>query len=488
MLYLLLLDIYSYYKGDKTRKFHDRACQIDTQLVRGVTPEGSQVIGWFRFRHNTSPYPSMREQCIHNNFLAILPINQQTNFIFLLVTGTPFENLATHNFDFDILKCVKSVPEFVHIPLTVLNLEDTTHSEYNSEYNATKCDWSGRMAKVIHKHRPALLSSDKQPKEVKEVMSFAEDLQSQLVGLTDLVVASEMKMQCIQRAIQKKQKLLKNKLDSRWESKIIDETEKHREAGHTKIKHEHKKRDKSETPHIIRLPRDLPHFRKLSTNEESQSEQSPTPHYSRKLSTDYELRPYDTIEMDLPQKNSLMNVTEGEILDLKPDKPILTKQTDALDCLFGSCTSKSSTATPIPNPFPNTQTSDPFSFVEGYMAQEKCGTQIAQLSKTCDKIKIDPESENMKGPKYTSVINLDETRSVRNSPRNKLAQTHSDTRDQRVRRSQRSRSRENKVTQDDNCGMDTNGEVTMVTNDPSEEGTNQKTKEEGFEISSSPVY
>ncbi|XP_062585496.1 BRCA1-A complex subunit Abraxas 1-like [Saccostrea cucullata] len=39
--------IYSYYKGDKTRKFHDRACQIDTQLVRGVTPEGSQVRYWF---------------------------------------------------------------------------------------------------------------------------------------------------------------------------------------------------------------------------------------------------------------------------------------------------------------------------------------------------------------------------------------------------------------------------------------------------------
>lgn len=42
-LMFLFIDIYSYYKGDKTKKFYDRACRIDTQLIRAVTPEGSQV-------------------------------------------------------------------------------------------------------------------------------------------------------------------------------------------------------------------------------------------------------------------------------------------------------------------------------------------------------------------------------------------------------------------------------------------------------------
>ncbi|XP_061192783.1 uncharacterized protein LOC133200992 [Saccostrea echinata] len=486
--------INSYYKGDETKKFHDRACRIDTQLIHQVTPEGSQVIGWYRCRHNSSPYPSMREQCIHNNFLTILPINQQANFIFLLITGTSFENLATHNFDFDVLKCSKRAKEFVHIPLMVLNLGDTTHSEYNSEYNATNYDGSGRMTKVIDKHRPALLSSDKQPKEVKEVMRFADDLQSQLVGLTDLVVASEMKLQCVQKTIQKKQKLLKNKLNSRRESKIIDQTERDSGPGHTRMKYEHKKKDKSGALHIIRLPSDLTHFRKLSTNDDSQSEQSPTPLFSRKLSTDYEVPHLDAIETHLPQRNSLVDVTEGEIMDLKTDQTILTQQTDTHDSLFESCTSKNITAKSTLDPFHEILTSDPFSFVEGYMAQEKSGIQMAQSSKKCNKIEIDAENEPREAPKSTSAINPNERRSGRNSTRNNLAQTHSDTTPQRITRSQRSRSQENKVTQDDNfglsgnCGIEANGEVTMVTNDSSEEGTNQRTKEEGFEISSSPVY
>lgn len=41
--YFSFTDIYSYYKGDKSKKFYDRACRIDTQLIRGITPEGSQV-------------------------------------------------------------------------------------------------------------------------------------------------------------------------------------------------------------------------------------------------------------------------------------------------------------------------------------------------------------------------------------------------------------------------------------------------------------
>lgn len=42
--YFSLTDIYSYHKGDKSKKFYDRACRIDTQLIRGITPEGSQVV------------------------------------------------------------------------------------------------------------------------------------------------------------------------------------------------------------------------------------------------------------------------------------------------------------------------------------------------------------------------------------------------------------------------------------------------------------
>ena len=43
--------------------------------------------------------------------------------------------------------------QFVNVPLTVLNLGDTTHSEYKYEGTATVYNGSGRLAKVIEKHK-----------------------------------------------------------------------------------------------------------------------------------------------------------------------------------------------------------------------------------------------------------------------------------------------------------------------------------------------
>lgn len=501
--------IYSYHKGDKSKKFYDRACRIDTQLIRGITPEGSQVIGWFRFRHHTSPYPSLREQNIHSNFLAILPSDNQPNFIFLLCTGSPFENLSTHNFDFDVLKFNASSKLFVHVPLTVLNLGDTTHSEYNYECTATAYSGSGSLTKVIDKHKSGLLDEEEQPSEVNKIRSLAGDLQSQLEGLTDLVAASEIKLQNLQQEIQRKQKVLRDSIESKRKAEAKAQAKEDAHADQANAKHEQKKKDKPGVTHSIRLSGDSSHSRRLSSNEDTQPEHSPTPHYSRKLSTDYEFSSLDAMETDIPQKSSLTDLSENELLEVRPEENVITKQGNSSHLLDEPLNEKSENVkqTPVETSSKTVQkpkNSDPFSFVEGFLAQEKSAIQKTNMSKKSTKVESDAKLRN-NGPKEklqsTSAINSKETRSGRNTTKNRPAQTVSDPENQRVTWGQRSRSREMKGTRDDSsthkgsvglpgkCAMEANGEVqvTVVMSDSSDEEVNSRTKEE-FNVSSSPVY
>lgn len=498
--------IYSYHKGDKSKKFYDRACRIDTQLIRGITPEGSQVIGWFRFRHNTSPYPSLREHNIHSNFLAILPSDHQSNFIFLLCTGSPFENLSTHNFDFDVLKLNASSKLFVHVPLTVLNLGDTTHSEYKYECTATAYSGSGSLCKVIDKHKPGLLDGEEQPSEVNKIRSLAGDLQSRLEGLTDLVAASEDKLQILQQEIQRKQKVLRDSLESKRKAEA--KAKKDADAEQAKAKHEQKKKDKPGVSHSIKLPSDSSHSRRLGSNEDTQPEHSPTPHYSRKLSTDYEFSSLDAMETDIPQKSSLMDLSENELLEVKPEENLIAMESDSQHNLLDEPPNEKSENvehTPVDTSSKTVQkpkNSDPFSFVEGFLAQEKSAIQKTNTSKKSTKVESDAKPRNNgpnEKPQSTSAINSKEMRSGRNSTKNRPAQTVSDPENQRVTRGQRSRSREIKGTRDDSsnvkssmglpgkCAMEANGEVQVTVVDSSDEEVSPRTKEE-FNVSSSPVY
>jgi hypothetical protein len=223
----------------------------------------------------------------------------------------------------------------------------------------------------------------------------------------------------------------------------------------------------------------------------------------------------DTVEGNSPQESSPAELTEDKTQSLKPDHAALTPQTDSEDGIFELSTSDKSESvetkllempsetksleTPS-NPTHKRIPSDPFSFVEGYLAQEKSAIQKGQSSRKSSKGEINHIPKDTS--QSTSAINPNETRSSRNTTKNKSAQKVSDTANQRITRGQRSRSRESKVGKDQGlsntrnndhglpgkCAMEANVEVTVVSSDSSDEGVSRPTKEEGFEISSSPVY
>lgn len=214
------------------------------------------------------------------------------------------------------------------------------------------------------------------------------------------------------------------------------------------------------------------------------------------------------MEADILQKSSLTDLSENELLEVKPEENLIAMESDSQHNLLDEPPNEKSENvehTPVDTSSKTVQkpkNSDPFSFVEGFLAQEKSAIQKTNTSKKSTKVESDakPRNNGPNGkPQSTSAINSKEMRSGRNSTKNRPAQTVSDPENQRVTRGQRSRSREIKGTRDDSsnvkssmglpgkCAMEANGEVQVTVVDSSDEEASPRTKEE-FNVASSPVY
>lgn len=58
-----------------------------------------EVVGWFRFRRNSTLTTSLRERAIHLHLLKCLPGMLAQNFVFLLCTLQQSPNKSTHTMD-----------------------------------------------------------------------------------------------------------------------------------------------------------------------------------------------------------------------------------------------------------------------------------------------------------------------------------------------------------------------------------------------------
>lgn len=119
---------------DKSRRFYTGTGEIVDEIVceelSNDSEKSEKVIGWFKFRRNTSSTVSMRERFVHHNLIKKLNFTPPKEFIFAVFTSCMSRDLSTHKFDYSF--CCSSEREGVFEPLQVwiLNLGDTSHSEY----------------------------------------------------------------------------------------------------------------------------------------------------------------------------------------------------------------------------------------------------------------------------------------------------------------------------------------------------------------------
>lgn len=177
------LNIYTIVPCEKPFSFYDSSGAIKQQALDYILQgRHKEVLGWYKFRRNTSLEVSLREQNVHTNLSHILVSTYEKFFIFGLFTNYLSSNEATHSFDHVFLRNTGMC--FESVPLKVINLGGTSHSEYRLYPPAAINIHSGHYSQVIHSSRLASNVCDVSVRQIQQVHSA---LQSKLEALQEQV-------------------------------------------------------------------------------------------------------------------------------------------------------------------------------------------------------------------------------------------------------------------------------------------------------------
>ncbi|KAH3787197.1 BRCA1-A complex subunit Abraxas 1-like [Dreissena polymorpha] len=146
-----------------------------------------KIIGWYSFRRNSSLRPSFRERLTHKDLLESLQIDEN-QFLFLLASEKAKANMSTLKFDHCFLHCVES--KFKKLPISVLNLGDTTATEYRHGTSHTALTHQGSLNCIMQKHQEKFLKSTGMV-AVDNVKALNVDISRSLDRLSKLVIESE---------------------------------------------------------------------------------------------------------------------------------------------------------------------------------------------------------------------------------------------------------------------------------------------------------
>jgi len=122
-----IISVSSFLSCKNVYEFYNSSGSIDIvrlQSILGVRL--NEVIGWYRFRRNTSVQVQLREKHIHHSLCQLLP--HFNPLLFCVFNGSYSPNEATHTFDNTFYRWNERM--FVSTTVSVINLGNTAHAEY----------------------------------------------------------------------------------------------------------------------------------------------------------------------------------------------------------------------------------------------------------------------------------------------------------------------------------------------------------------------
>ncbi|XP_041369823.1 BRISC complex subunit Abraxas 2-like [Gigantopelta aegis] len=187
--------IYSYLPWPRVQKLYNHAGQFSIDLLKQfLDGKETDVIGWYKFRRNSTLRPSLKESTLHCNLIYSLSLeyDQPENFLFFLCSTFTSQNLATHSYDHCFLKHHHG--KFHRIPVQIVNLGDTTHASYRQQPNLGINPESGTLHSVLHRFRDDFVMPDGKMLEVKRIRSISASVNEKLQSLAVTVLQSELKL------------------------------------------------------------------------------------------------------------------------------------------------------------------------------------------------------------------------------------------------------------------------------------------------------
>ncbi|XP_046360579.2 BRISC complex subunit Abraxas 2-like [Haliotis rufescens] len=192
--------VYSYLPWPNEDRLYNSAGRVDpTKAMTLLQGKHQDLIGWYKFRRNSTLRPSLRETNLHRNLIESLPVQENSNFLFLLCSTSLSYNKATHTFDHALLRNHNG--KFQKVAMRVINLGDTTHTEYKTRGNLTVNPQGGSLTTVINQFQGEFVSGSGAMLEINKIQGMSTSLHTRLQGLSQEVEKSEESLSTLEEEV-----------------------------------------------------------------------------------------------------------------------------------------------------------------------------------------------------------------------------------------------------------------------------------------------
>ncbi|XP_075717279.1 BRCA1-A complex subunit Abraxas 1 isoform X2 [Rhinoderma darwinii] len=166
-------------------RFYSGVGELNTlALQKLLAGQEKDVIGWYRFRHNSEQNMSFRERILHHNLQTYL---SNPELVFLLVTSqSTTETKSTHLMEYALHKPQDSL--FQKVPLIIANLGLSEQQGYSTLFGS--CVSAG-FNHAVTNHRSEFFHEDGTLKEVNKITAMCTSLQEELKETCSRVSESE---------------------------------------------------------------------------------------------------------------------------------------------------------------------------------------------------------------------------------------------------------------------------------------------------------
>ncbi|XP_013384674.1 BRISC complex subunit Abraxas 2 [Lingula anatina] len=190
--------------------FYNSAGSLNFQkLVELLGEKIKNVVGWYRFRRNTTPSITLRERALHFQLQDAFPTITSHHFLFMLSGCSLSANNALHNFDHVIMHAVDRC--FQPLVLSVVNLGDTSHVEYKLFNTLATSKDSGMFGSLVSEFEKLFVDPGGQIGQIGKVQEMKANVQEHIQVLSQDVMETEQHLQSLHKEVEVLRERLRHK-------------------------------------------------------------------------------------------------------------------------------------------------------------------------------------------------------------------------------------------------------------------------------------
>jgi len=214
--------------------FYDQWGAVNITTIRSILEQNAQpLVGWFKFRRNTSLRPSLRELAVHTSLQTFHnEYKQQTQplpssgLIFGILCQKESHNKAIHNYDYRFLQTNSTQRnQLDSILVSINNLVHSSQSEYNQFTNVSPSPMplpvpgpqatnSAQQLPQQFNHQEGLLHlvGQSPPSHIQELERFIRLTMTNLEGVSGEVISTASELSLLESDIEKLQQAIQEKV------------------------------------------------------------------------------------------------------------------------------------------------------------------------------------------------------------------------------------------------------------------------------------